>query len=324
MLRGQRLQGLRLICAATEEIVDVKNLKGIRMKKRESEEERPMVEYLVEWEDGSADTWEPVTNLADNLLRDYEQRWWGAVKKGDERVIEEMLAGGGAILSRTLNEERRSALHFAAALGKAELVKKLLDAGAEVDLGDIEGYTPLHMAAGYLHTSTIYALIGGGADPEQADRQGRSPLELVESLRSALPVNDPSTAPRRLALEEVLKVLIDNVFEDVYPEAVLDCREIEAENVDGKEYLVKFETDEDPQWVAEKYMSEEVVDDYREGLEYASGERIIDVRNKGDSRAYLVRWMDGHPDTWEPEEHVSSDLIYMFENNGAVPEGVQV
>ncbi len=24
---------------------------------------------------------EPATNLADNLLRDYEQRWWGAVKK---------------------------------------------------------------------------------------------------------------------------------------------------------------------------------------------------------------------------------------------------
>ena len=24
---------------------------------------------------------EPATNLADNLLRDFEQRWWGAVKK---------------------------------------------------------------------------------------------------------------------------------------------------------------------------------------------------------------------------------------------------
>lgn len=317
------------VYAATEEIVEVKSLKGIRLRRRTPEEEeqnaRPKVEYLVEWEDGSPDTWEPVTNLADNLLRDFEQRWWGAVKKGDEATINAMLDGGGAVLSRTLNEERRSALHFAAALGRAELVRRLIREGAEVDLGDQEGYTPLHMASGYLHTSTIYALLDGGADPEQQDRQGRSPLELVESLRDALPAGNPATAARRLALEDVLKVLVDNLYEDVEPEAVLDCREEEceeeAETKAGTEYLVKFSDEEDPVWIAEKYMSEEVISDFKEGLEYSQAKEIIDMRNKGDSRAYLVRWTDGYPDSWEPEEHVSQDLIYMFENNGALPEG---
>jgi ankyrin repeat protein len=38
-----------------------------------------------------------------------------------------------------VNAERRSALHFAAAMGKAPLVERLLKAGAEVDLGDKEG-----------------------------------------------------------------------------------------------------------------------------------------------------------------------------------------
>jgi signal recognition particle protein len=317
------------VYAATEEIVEVKSLKGIRLRRRTPEEEeqnaRPKVEYLVEWEDGSPDTWEPVTNLADNLLRDFEQRWWGAVKKGDEATINAMLDGGGAVLSRTLNEERRSALHFAAALGRAELVRRLIREGAEVDLGDQEGYTPLHMASGYLHTSTIYALLDGGADPEQQDRQGRSPLELVESLRDALPAGNPATAARRLALEDVLKVLVDNLYEDVEPEAVLDIREEEneeeGETKAGTEYLVKFSDEEDPVWIAEKYMSEEVISDFNEGLEYSQAKEIIDRRNKGDSRAYLVRWMDGYPDSWEPEEHVSQDLIYMFENNGALPEG---
>lgn len=323
-------EAYRNILAATEEIIEVKNLKGIRMKARTKEDEennvRPMVEYLVEWKDGSPDTWEPVTNLADNLLRDYETKWWNAVKKGDEVTVNEMLDGGGAVLSRTLNEDRRSALHFAAALGKADLVRRLVKEGAEVDLGDKEGYTPLHMAAGYLHTSTIYALIEGEADPEQQDLQGRSPLELVESLRAALPPGNPATAGRRLALEEVLKCLVDNLFEDVLPDAVLDCRTIETEEKasDGlKEYLVKFPDEEEACWVQEKYLSEEVIADYEDGLEYAMAKEIIDVRNKGDSRSYLIRWEDGL-ETWEPEEHISApqDLVYMFENDGQVPPDV--
>jgi hypothetical protein len=64
------------------------------------------------------------------------------------------------------------------------------------------------MAAGYLHTATIGALLAAGADPEQADRAGRSPLALVEGFRAALPANQPETMARRLAVEEVVKVLI--------------------------------------------------------------------------------------------------------------------
>ena len=38
-----------------------------------------------------------------------------------------------------VDENRRSALHFAAAMGKAALVERLLKAGGEVDLADKEG-----------------------------------------------------------------------------------------------------------------------------------------------------------------------------------------
>lgn len=64
------------------------------------------------------------------------------------------------------------------------------------------------MAAGYMHTSTIAALLAGGADPEQQDRQGRSPLELVESLRAALPATNPNVVQRRMALENVIQMLM--------------------------------------------------------------------------------------------------------------------
>ena len=71
-----------------------------------------------------------------------------------------------------------------------------------------DGYTPLHMAAGYLHVDMVKLLLRYGADPEQPDAKGRSPLELVEDLRRQYEVmNSPALLARRMALEEVAKVL---------------------------------------------------------------------------------------------------------------------
>jgi hypothetical protein len=100
------------------------------------------------------------------------------------------------------------------------------------------------------------------------------------------------------------------MFEDVEPAAVLD----ERENEDAQqELLVKFPDEDEvwhcrkpfehlgtlstelvlnslqPVWMPAKYVSEEVVEDYKSGLEYAEAECIIDVRNRGDSRTYLVK-----------------------------------
>jgi signal recognition particle 43 kDa protein len=306
------------------DIVEVEELKGIRVIENEENDpdKPPLLQYLVKWKDGSPDTWEPAKNLADDLLRAYEQKWWSAVKKGDLDTIYSMMEVGGTVLARTVDENYRTAMFFAAALGKAELVDRLVKEGAEVNMADKEGYTALHMAAGYMHVSTINALLAGGADPEQEDRQGRSPLELVESLRNNLPPNNPSLVPRIMALEEVIKTLTENLFEDVEPAQVLDVRAAKlAEDAPvgtppptGREFLVLFGDDMDnPVWLNERYISEDVIEDFESGLEYAEAEEILDVRNRGDSRTYLVRWKDGYPDTWEDEEHCSSDLVRIFE-----------
>ena len=50
-----------------------------------------------------------------------------------------MMEGGGKVLACTIDDNRRSALHFAAALGKADLIKALVHYGAAVDLGDKDG-----------------------------------------------------------------------------------------------------------------------------------------------------------------------------------------
>ncbi len=116
---------------------------------------------------------------------------------------------------------------------------------------------------------------------------------------------------------------LPQLFEDVLPEAVLDCRDAvdeEGTSAGFKEYLVKFDDCEEAIWVPDRYVSEEVVQDYEEGLTYDVAEKILDHRNRGDSRSYKLLWMDGSS-SWAPEEWVSSDLIFVYEH-GRLPEGV--
>ena len=86
-----------------------------------------------------APTWEPTANVADNLLRDYEDRWWKACREGDAASIRKMLAGGAKVLACCVDDSRRSGLHYAAGKGSAEAVALLCAAGAKLDLADKDG-----------------------------------------------------------------------------------------------------------------------------------------------------------------------------------------
>jgi len=86
------------------EVAEVQELHGVRIVA--DAQRRPQVQYLVVWKDGTPDTWqvphffpkiepcltrcsssagfecrEPAQNLADNLLRDFEERWWSICRK---------------------------------------------------------------------------------------------------------------------------------------------------------------------------------------------------------------------------------------------------
>lgn len=76
-------------------------------------------------------------------------------------------------------------------------------------------------------------------------------------------------------------------------------------------------------------LSQQVIDDYEQGIEYAEALEILDMRQKGDSRRFLIRcvttgasctivhtspcrWADGTADSWEDEEFVSPSLVAQF------------
>ncbi|KAK5657620.1 hypothetical protein OQA88_2692 [Cercophora sp. LCS_1] len=75
-----------------------------------------------------------------------------------------------------------NSLHFAAAMGRLEVVKVLLDRGAAI-LADNDGRTALHAACANGHVAVAEVLLRGGANALAADRRGATPLHLAASGR---------------------------------------------------------------------------------------------------------------------------------------------
>lgn len=361
-----------------EEEAEVEELVGVRLV-RDQETGRPTVQYLVKWQDEYEDSWEDAEGLSEDLLRNYEDSWWNAVKTGKYDKIVTMLIGGREALVSGVDNDRRSALHYACGTGNIKCTKLLLVNGAEVDIRDKDGYTPLHIASGYMHKEVVSELINYGADPEIKDNNNRSALELVETLRDNLPANNPTVFARRLALGDVIKELQDNLYEEVTPKNVLKARKMGQEDeedkdvdpmdkvkaelaggegeadvidLDQREFLVQWEEDDmEPTWIPLKHMSDDVLEDFDKGLEYAEAIRIVDSRDSSSStststspstssedkdddeetvasekspevlsselqqkkKEYLIEWSDDYETSWEPEEYVSDDLIKEFE-----------
>jgi ankyrin repeat protein len=67
-----------------------------------------------------------------------------------------------------------TALHRAANVGFEYSVRRLIDAGLNVDAQTVNGTTALQLAAGLDEIGCMRALLEAGADPELRDRQNRS------------------------------------------------------------------------------------------------------------------------------------------------------
>lgn len=68
------------------------------------------------------------------------------------------------------------ALSMAARQGHAALVTILLDAGADPDAADAEGWTPLRAAAWGGHAAAVNVLLQRGAQVDACDAEGRTAL----------------------------------------------------------------------------------------------------------------------------------------------------
>ena len=124
-----------------------------------------------------------------------------------DRLAEHLDADGGT--ARSVSADGFTPLHLAAFFGKAEVARRLLDAGADVNAVSQNEMRvqPLHSAAAGRHHEVCRVLLTAGADVDAVQRDGYAPLhaaaqhgddELVELFLSAgadpvAPIADGST-----------------------------------------------------------------------------------------------------------------------------------
>ena len=71
-------------------------------------------------------------------------------------------------------------MHLAVWNGHTDIVKLLLDAGADKDIKNSCHRTPLHLATMKNHTDIVKLLIERGADMEVRDKYGWNPLYFIK------------------------------------------------------------------------------------------------------------------------------------------------
>jgi ankyrin repeat protein len=73
-----------------------------------------------------------------------------------------------------------TAMHSAVSRSQADVVRILLDAGADPNVRQSAGWTPLHSSAANGDLTSVELLLDAGADPTAVNDEGRSVMDLAE------------------------------------------------------------------------------------------------------------------------------------------------
>jgi ankyrin repeat protein len=101
-----------------------------------------------------------------------------AAARGDLATVRRLLDAGPKDVDAP-DRDGTPALHWIVRLGDADLVARLLAAGASVDRADRHGVTPLQVAIGEGNAALVGRLLDAGADARRPDAAGEPPLLLA-------------------------------------------------------------------------------------------------------------------------------------------------
>jgi ankyrin repeat protein len=106
-----------------------------------------------------------------------------AARGGHADVVEALLDDGANQDAVTVPDEE-TALHEAIRNGHLEVVQVLLEEGADVDLPQLKGLTALHIAAKEGNAEIVESLLEHFADPDVLDKEERSAIQIAAESKA--------------------------------------------------------------------------------------------------------------------------------------------
>jgi uncharacterized protein len=93
---------------------------------------------------------------------------------GHRAIVEFLLKNGADVKTAARNAQKVTALHAGATRGDAEIVKMLLDAGADPNARQERGFVPLHSAVANGNVPVVELLLKHGARPDAKADDGKT------------------------------------------------------------------------------------------------------------------------------------------------------
>lgn len=187
----------------------------------------PRLAEIFTFPDARASSTEAITVPSSNVEPgDYNRCLMERINRNDLSGAREMIEKG-ADVNQAQDSYGYTALGLSALLGQTELVKLLIQFGANPDLGHRSGDSPLSYAATHGHSDIVKYLLENGANPNHADSLGFTPLiaasrngqveAVIELLNAGA---DPHAKSKKYGLtalhlasregfHEIVKILLD-------------------------------------------------------------------------------------------------------------------
>lgn len=103
-----------------------------------------------------------------------------AAAKNDAEAVRR-LVGGGDGSPNQVDDQSRTAMHYAAVNGNLQIMAILIKANAKLNLVDSLGDTPLHLAAAQNQIEAGKLLLDAGAEVDPQNKEGMTPLMIAAS-----------------------------------------------------------------------------------------------------------------------------------------------